>query len=244
MAEFAFKEVDQEGLEILDVISEAPRFNHWMYNTIKPYCKGQILEVGSGIGNISRCFLEDGANITLSDIRENYCSILSENFKSYSNCGGVQLLDLVAPDFETRYASQLESYDTVYALNVVEHIKDDALAIQNCRKLLKKDGHLVILVPAYQKLYNGFDVELEHYRRYNRQMLNNLISNNGFSLVHHQYFNFMGIFGWWFSGNVLKKKSIPRGQMRLYNTLVPIFKIIDQCVFKQAGLSVISVGKK
>jgi 2-polyprenyl-3-methyl-5-hydroxy-6-metoxy-1,4-benzoquinol methylase len=30
---------------------------------------------------------------------------------------------------------------------VVEHIKDDRLAIANCKKLLKKNGHLIILVP-------------------------------------------------------------------------------------------------
>jgi 2-polyprenyl-3-methyl-5-hydroxy-6-metoxy-1,4-benzoquinol methylase len=51
---------------------------------------------------------------------------------------------------------------------VVEHIKDDRLAIANCKKLLKKNGHLIILVPAYRYLYNEFDKELEYYRRYNK----------------------------------------------------------------------------
>jgi hypothetical protein len=67
---------------------------------------------------------------------------------------------------------------------------------------------------------------------------------NKLEVVHHQYFNFIGIFGWWFSGNILRKKTIPDGQMKLYNTLVPIFKIVDKVMFNKMGLSVISVGMK
>jgi 2-polyprenyl-3-methyl-5-hydroxy-6-metoxy-1,4-benzoquinol methylase len=79
------------------------------------------------------------------------------------------------------------TFDTVYALNVVEHIKDDNLAISNAKKLLKHDGNIIILVPAYQALYNRFDIVLEHYRRYNEQRLNSLLSNhftrNSFSIL-------------------------------------------------------------
>jgi hypothetical protein len=48
--------IDEMGLEILDTIGEVDKFNKWMYNTIVPYCKEEILEIGSGIGNISRFF--------------------------------------------------------------------------------------------------------------------------------------------------------------------------------------------
>jgi hypothetical protein len=126
---------------------------------------------------------------------------------------------------------------------VVEHIKDDNLAISNAKKLLKHDGNIIILVPAYQALYNRFDIVLEHYRRYNEQRLNSLLSNH-FTLIHSQYFNFIGIFGWFFSGSILKKKTVPAGQMSLFNKLVLLFKMVDKLLMNKAGLSVISVGKK
>jgi len=242
--EFSFKELDLEGMETLEAMAEAPRLNEWMYQTISSHLNGRILEIGSGIGNISACFLNDNKNIHLTDIRQNYVSYLKQQFKGNQNLIGIDYLDLVHPQFEEQYADMLGTYDGLFALNVVEHIQDDTLAIANCKKLLKSGGRLVILVPAYMNLYNGFDKELEHYRRYNRQTLSQLFESNQLEIKHSQYFNFVGIFGWYFSGNILKKKIIPKGQMTLYNKLVPIFKIIDKIVFNRMGLSIIVEGIK
>ena len=242
--DFSVKEIDQEGMETLQVVAEADQFNSWMYETIQHYCHGNILEVGSGIGNISHYFLKNNAEITLSDLRKNYCDILQSNNSKYPNLKQVVELDIIDENFDTKYQKLLGSFDSVYALNIVEHVKDDFLAIANCKKLLKPGGKLVILVPAYQKLYNAFDEELEHYRRYTQKSLDTLFEKNNLDIVHRQYYNFVGIFGWWFSGNILKKKTIPEGQMKFYNLLVPIIRVIDKIVGNKAGLSVITVGQK
>jgi SAM-dependent methyltransferase len=169
---------------------------------------------------------------------------LRKNLNTYPTLRDILLLDLVEVDFIEKNYNLLNKFDTVFALNVVEHINDDSLAIQNCYKLLKPGGNLIILVPAYEALYNRFDKELEHYRRYTQFKLNHLIKSNGFSVIHSQYFNLIGIFGWFFSGKILRKKTIPRDQMKLYNMLVPVFKIVDKITMQKAGLSVISVAKK
>jgi len=242
--DFSFKAVDEEGMETLEVVAEAERFNSWMYNTIKPYCSGNILEIGSGIGNISEYFLNNNLDISLSDLRDNYCEILRKKYKDYPTLKQVIQIDIIDPDFDAKHKAIFNTFDSIYALNIVEHVKDDKQAIANCKKLLKPGGKLIILVPAYQKLYNAFDKELEHYRRYTQSSLDKLFDANELSITHRQYYNFVGIFGWWFSGNVLKKKTIPQGQMKLYNTLVPIIKLIDKIVLQKAGLSVITVGQK
>ncbi|MBL7697407.1 MAG: class I SAM-dependent methyltransferase [Chitinophagaceae bacterium] len=240
MSEFQYKDIDPEGWQTLEAIAEADRFNEWMYKTIRPFCNGRILEIGSGIGNISKYFVDAGADITLSDIRPVYCEVLKKNFPGKD----IVQLDLVHPSFETEYAQYIGTYDSAFALNVVEHIEKDSLAIRNCFKLLKSNGHLVILVPAYPALYNRFDRELEHFRRYTRKQLNGLLATENFTIKHSQYFNFMGIPGWYVSGKLQKNKTIPKSQMSFYNKLVPIFKLVDKCVFNRVGLSVISVGVK
>ncbi|MFG6686942.1 class I SAM-dependent methyltransferase [Mariniflexile sp. HNIBRBA6329] len=239
-----FEEEDVFGAMTLDVISKANKFNQWMYQTIKPFCKGNILEIGSGIGNISNFFIHDNFNIFLSDIRANYCLELERKFHTFENFSGTEMINLTDPDFEKNYAKHLQKYDTVFALNVVEHIHNDELAIQNCHKLLAQNGHVIILVPSYQSLFNQFDKELGHYRRYNKTSLTNVFSKSSFEIMHKQYFNFIGIFGWYISGKILKNKTIPKEQMKLYNTLVPIIKIIDKSIFNLMGLSTIIVGKK
>lgn len=244
MKEFRFKEKDTEGLSTLETISKADKFNHWMFETIYPFCSGRILEIGSGIGNISQFFIDANASITLSDIRESYCTQLKKRFSDAPALDEVLLIDLSDSDFENKYHKYEKTFDTVFALNVVEHIENDALALKHCHFLLKDGGTLIILVPAYQSLYCSFDKGLGHYRRYTRKTLKNVFEINNFHIKHARYFNAMGILGWLFSGKLLRKKTIPEGQMGLYNSLVPVFKIIDKIFLQSLGLSVILVGDK
>jgi 16S rRNA A1518/A1519 N6-dimethyltransferase RsmA/KsgA/DIM1 with predicted DNA glycosylase/AP lyase activity len=69
---------DEKGYQTLEVIAEADKFNQWMFQTIRPYCRGNILELGSGIGNISRFFIQDNYSITLSDTDRFYIDHLKK----------------------------------------------------------------------------------------------------------------------------------------------------------------------
>jgi len=235
---------DVVGETNLRTIADADKFNRWMYETIKPFCRSNVFEIGSGIGNISRFFLNDGYKIQLTDLRKEYCENLNRKLASEPNVIGVERMDIVDENFDQKYVSHFNKYHTVFALNVVEHIENDLLALNNAYKLLKKGGKLIILVPAYQFLFNRFDKELGHYRRYTSTSLQKIFSEAKFKVVHQQYFNLTGIFGWFFSGKILNKKTIPKGQMNIYNKLVPVFKIIDKMTLNNMGLSVIVVGEK
>lgn len=235
---------DKVGKETLDVVGSAKQFNKWMFHTILPFSQGNVLEIGSGLGNISAFFIENHKKIMLTDLREEYCFYLQKKFDANSNLLGVSQVNLVKQDFEKVYEDHMEKYDTVFALNVIEHIEDDHLAISNCKKLLKSGGHLIILVPSYQKLYNKFDEELGHFRRYTQKDLLKLFSKNDLSIVHKQYFNLMGILGWFISGGLFKRESIPSNQMKIYDKLVPVWKMLDLMVGNKIGLSTIVVGRK
>jgi SAM-dependent methyltransferase len=228
----------------LNVISEADRFNEWIYDTIKPYCKGKVLEIGSGIGNISRFFLRNDFQITLSDFSQSFCEKLLDEFRDYGNLGGIENLDLIDSEFDLKYKANLNSFDTVFAINVIEHIIDDNLAIGNCFKLLKKGGKLIVMVPSYPILYNDLDKRLGHSRRYTSKTLNDIFVNHSFCIIHRQYFNFIGLIGWFVSGRIQKNKNIPQNQIRFYNRFVPVFKLVDRLIAKSSGLSIIVVGEK
>jgi SAM-dependent methyltransferase len=232
------------GTDTLEVIAAASKFNFWMYQTIAKHCAGDILEIGSGIGNISGYFIGDNAKIALSDFDSSYLSGLEEKYGNNPNFNGIYHLDFSDKNIELNHPELIGKFDTIFALNVVEHIPDHVQTIKNAYKLLRKNGKIIILVPAFQSLFNQFDIQLEHQRRYNRRSLKSLISSNGFEVVHSQYFNFIGILGWFVSGKLLRKKMIPEGQMKLYDSFVPVWKIIDFFTNGFAGLSVIQVGTK
>jgi len=242
---FAFKAIDEEGLSTLKAIAGADRFNQWMFETVERELKpGKTFEVGSGIGNLSQFFLQRGRPLLLSDIRDNYLSHLKTRFAGHPQLLGLEQVDLVHPQFEQQYAPHLGRYDNLYALNVVEHIEDDVQALRNSYRLLKPGGRIVILVPAYPWLYNEFDKNLYHYRRYTRQTLRQAFEAAEIPVLKTFHFNLIGILGWYVSGHLMKNETIPEGQMGLYDQLVPVFRLIDRLAMRQMGLSVIAVGEK
>jgi SAM-dependent methyltransferase len=182
--------------------------------------------------------------LSLSDIRQPYCEFLADRFYQNKNVKAILNIDIVHADFDEVYGNLLNRYDSVFALNTIEHVENDLLAISNCLKLLKPNGHLIILVPAYKTLYNRFDKELKHFRRYTKKTLEKVFSKERTTIVNTWYFNFIGILGWWISGSIFKNKTIPDIQMKFFNRMVPFFKIADYAVMKKCGLSVITVAIK
>ena len=235
---------DPVGLHTLEVIAKADRFNRWMLDQFKDQLKGEILEIGSGIGNISQLVIEKGHSITLSDYNSDYCDLLKAKFSQNENVKEILSIDLVDPDFHNKYFTYKEKFDTIFLLNVIEHIKDDLLAVKNCRYMLKKDGHLVLLAPAYSWLYCSFDKQLGHYRRYSLGSLEEILIKNDFNILSGSHFNFTGIAGWFLFGKLLNKKMLGSSQMSAFDKIVPLAKIIDSLLLKKIGLSVIVKGVK
>jgi SAM-dependent methyltransferase len=235
---------DPTGFETLEAFSKADAVNQWLYDKIKLFAQGQILEIGSGIGNISAHLLRDQLTVSLSDLRPEYCRLLETKFAGHPHLQGIYEMDLALPDFKVKNSALLGKFDTVIALNVVEHIEHDTLAIRNARQLLRKNGRLVILVPAGPWLYNSLDRELGHFKRYTKNGLNHLMESEGFSVRDSRYFNAAAIAGWWFSGHMLREKIITSRKLNLYNRFVPLFRIADWFIAPFTGVSVISMGVK
>lgn len=239
--QFEFKDLDEEGLSVLDIISSADKFNQWMYETIAPFCTGTILEIGSGIGNISQFFIKENKSFFMSDIRLNYRNYIKNKFELEDK--RVFDIDISDLDFRNKHSNLLGKFDSVFCLNVVEHIKDDNLSIDNMMQLLKVGGKLTVLVPAYHSLYNDLDITLNHFRRYNKKSILNLMLKHG-ALINVFYFNAIGTLGWFVSGKLFKSKMIFKGEMKLYNSLVPLIKLVDRILIQKVGLSVICIIKK
>ena len=236
--------MDPTGFHTLEVIAKADQFNKWMYQTIRPYLKGNILEIGSGIGNISEFVINDGFDITLSDYNPEYFHTLSNLYSGRSNVKEILSIDLQHPHFFSIYSHLKEKYDTIYLLNVIEHLEDDATAIRFCHSLLKPGGRLIVLAPAYQFLYSTLDKELGHYRRYTIKKLAQLLEHQQLSVLQNHYFNALGMAGWLVSGKFLGNRRLEAGETSLFNKLVPFAKLADWLTAGKTGLSVIMTAEK
>lgn len=83
-----------------------------------------------------------------------------------------------------------EEWDVISLLDVIEHLEDDGLALEEVSKALKPGGIALISVPAFSFLWGWHDVDSGHKRRYTRRSLSELAVSAGLNLVDSRYFMF------------------------------------------------------
>jgi SAM-dependent methyltransferase len=113
-----------------------------------------------------------------------------------------------------------QSVDVLVMLNVLEHLDNDVEALQKAFNLLKPAGTLIIEVPASPYLYDDYDKELRHFRRYSAAELYKKLTTAGFTvcrkshlgLVLFPVFATVKLFKKWFPSR--KKGSVVREQAR------------------------------
>jgi glycosyltransferase involved in cell wall biosynthesis len=230
---------ERYGEGILRDLAHARRFNAWMAKRFEPYLGERILEIGSGIGNISR-HLPRREKLTLSDMDPMYLDLLEQAYRDH------QLVDVKR--FDLTSDGGLEElragrYDTVVCLNVLEHIGDDADALKRLRSLLEPGGRLALLVPQYPGLYGVYDRRLGHVRRYRKDGLERLLKDCGFDIVTLRGFNSLSILGWWLNSKVLQRETMGAWQIKLFDMTVPVLRVVES-VIPLPGLSLLAVAQK
>jgi len=87
-------------------------------------------------------------------------------------------LDVIRGDAR-RLPLSTASADLVIALDVLEHIDDDAQAVAEIHRVLRPGGTLFATVPCDMRLWSSHDVALGHVRRYTRESLTAVVSGSG-----------------------------------------------------------------
>lgn len=206
-----------------------------MFERVRPWVSGRVLEIGSGIGNLSQFFVD--RPVVLTDTMPEYLERLRARFAHLPN---VEVMRLYLPTPEGPVAER--RFDTIVCLNVLEHVADDWGSLVAMRRLLDPGGRLVLLVPALRALYGSLDRALGHVRRYTTGELRTKFARTGFRMRHLEYFNLAGIPGWWISGKLLRREIIPAGPMRLFDALVPLFRL-ERLLPWRVGQSLIAIGE-
>jgi len=211
------------GAEILDAFSVAPRFNRWMADTIRPYVRQRVLEIGAGMGNLTRQLARGRERYVSTDIDAEHLSRLRVRLRHYLNVEAC-VCDLTRPD---DFVSLADTVDTVICLNVLEHVEDDLGGLRNMYSALSPGGHAIILVPCGQEIYGQLDVILGHFRRYSTSQLRDRLVQAGFEVERVLEFNRVSRLGWYVTGKLFKRSRISRIQLKIFDRFVWLWRRID-----------------
>lgn len=225
----------------LNIIRESHRYNQWIYSLLEPYLSGVVLDIGSGLGDITSLFVRPQVEeVILSDCDENLVLKLREQTFALKKYRSV-VLDISQDDVMARFDSR--RVDTVTCVNVLEHIERDIDALCRIRNMLKPEGRLVILVPALQFLYGTLDVCVGHQRRYTKETLRTKMQLAGFKIETCCYMNIFGILTWFLAGRILKQKEFSKNVCNQLDKIVPLLRWIEQRFCLPWGQSLIMVGR-
>jgi SAM-dependent methyltransferase len=215
-------QVDPYGSSTLARLARASKFNGWMADTIRTYCGPRVLEIGSGVGNLTRKLIPRDHYVA-SDINPLYLEPLTalssdHPYLTTSYCDVTDSASFPRPS---------EGFDTVICLNVIEHVQDDLKAMENIRGVLADAGKAIVLVPNGPWNFGTLDEVLGHQRRYTKETLTRLAEESGFIVEKMIEFNRVGTPAWFLNGKILRRRIFGQFQVWALDVLTPIFWVVD-----------------
>ncbi len=214
------------GSQELHSLSKSVRFHRWMAEMLRPAIGPavgkRVLEVGAGIGTMTRALAEtypDSEIISIEPDPALFGQLVER----------ISATRVLAATQSTLELDPVGAFDTVLYVNVLEHIEDHAGELRRALQLLRHGGHIGIIVPALPGLYGSLDAKTGHYRRYQKAALRDLVEAAGFTVTDLHYFDTVGVAPYWAS---IKLGSMPalsdRTTMLFDNVLVPLSKLVHR----------------
>lgn len=168
-----------------DILEEYEEKNWWFIAKkerlkrilLKKYIDGKkriFLDIGCG-GGIEASILQDFGKVMLTD----------NEFHALDVCKRRGFSGVCASGEMLPFKEGL--FDSIFAIDVIEHIKNDSKAIREWHSLCPKGGSLFVTTSAFQWLYNEHDQAVKHFRRYGKKELKKKLEAEGFEVVWMSY---------------------------------------------------------
>lgn len=220
----------------LELFARADRWKSYFADLLRPHIGGDVLEVGAGIGETTAHLLDDRARRWTclepdprlsSRIEERVPAAMRHRVRVVT--GTIQDLD------------PAERFDAVLYIDVLEHIADDVAELRRAAQVLRHDGRLIVLAPAFDFLYSPFDEAIGHHRRYTRRTLARVFPPG----MRRRVLRYADSVGFVLSlGNrLLLRRSMPTEKQVAFwdRRVIPISRITDRLLSPLVGRSVIAV---
>lgn len=230
------------AVEDIERLGTAKYFFDWVLDEFDPYLRGRVLEVGAGLGTITRKLVERYPQTSIVAIEP--AANMFTDLRAYA---------ALTPQVEA-YKQTLErlrppghgGFDVALYLNVLEHIEDDGRELTLAAKALRSGGVVLVFAPALEWLYSELDHRAGHYRRYDVGRLGALARGAGLEVVSIRYFDVLGVLPYYLVYRMLGHTGITGSTLWGYDRLVvPLSRLVQRAVPRPLlGKNIILVARK
>jgi SAM-dependent methyltransferase len=193
-------------------LNEAKNYRAALLRDFQPHLRGNVLEVGAGIGQITAELrrLPEIQRLVAIEPDAGFCTQLRARLPRQ------ELVEGTISDLRSE-----TDWNAILSINVLEHIETDEQELAAYHSLLKSSrGALCLFVPARPEIYAPIDGDFGHFRRYTRSELRQKLTQARFEPVCLRYYNFVGYFAWWLNFCVFKKRSFDITSVRLFDRAI------------------------
>ncbi|MCX6235528.1 MAG: class I SAM-dependent methyltransferase [Bacteroidetes bacterium] len=185
--------------------------------------EGQVLDAGSGFGQYSFYMANKWRNMSITgiDLKQEQINDCNQFFSR----AGLNNAHFIYADLITY--KKTAAYDLILCVDVMEHIGEDLIVLNNFSESLKKGGLLLISTPSDK---GGSDVHEhgqesfieEHVREgYNMEEIREKLKSSGFSQIEASYtYGIPGQISWRLS---MKYPIVLLGISKLFFILLPFY---------------------
>jgi 2-polyprenyl-3-methyl-5-hydroxy-6-metoxy-1,4-benzoquinol methylase len=222
----------------LDVFAHARNWKRYLRDLTAPYLRGDVLEVGGGIGETSCAFrsehqrswtaLEPDAGLA-SRLRARVSGLPARVRVVSGTVAAIQARPL---------------FDCIIYIDVLEHIERDRDELHAAADRLKPGGTIVVMSPAHQSLFSPFDAAIGHFRRYNRKQLQQL-TPDGTRLISMRYLDAVGLVLTVANRLLVRSASPTVEQVLVWDRFcIPLARRVDPLFAGRLGKSILAVWRK
>jgi SAM-dependent methyltransferase len=224
----------------LELFAHAINWKRYFGSRIAEFIRGDVLEVGAGIGETTR---------RLADGRQRSWTCLEPDPALAGDLRRRLASEPVKPEPVVQVGTTADlaaagQFDALLYIDVLEHIEDDADELRRAAGLLRRGGVVLILSPAFEILFSPFDRSVGHYRRYTKRSLAALASER-LRVRRMFYLDSAGLL-LSLANRVLLRQSLPTaGQIATWDRfVVPFSRLVDPLVGHRFGRSVVGVFER
>jgi SAM-dependent methyltransferase len=226
----------------LERLGAADHFFSWALEEFRPFLCGRVLEVGAGVGTITRRLLDADPDVSIVALEP------ADNlFGDLASVAALTPRVNAARQTLAEYlAGSPEPFDAVVYLNVLEHVEDDERELRLAAEALRPGGALLVFGPGLEWLYSELDYKAGHYRRYTLRRLHEIARAAGFEVLSLRYFDVVGVLPYLVAYRLLRRPAISGSTLWGYDRLlVPVSRRLQRAVPRPPlGKNVVLVARK